>query len=278
MPSQCQPVLIEQTSKTQCVLGHTFGCRIGGIWTTGGCRGRFRCDNGHEIECGHYLDDPHTLHFCRCTTKVGGVRDPSTAECRARGMRDPLCDAHLAATCANLSKQLYRREATGFAPWGVENSVMGWRYHICGAPPRRQKSWVGQLLDACGEGRPISRWCSSSPRPSRRVEKGVLAARGLPVLLPAVRTLLEFLARRLQHRLQQQPRGEGMYIVLLPSLSKPIPQSFHPTEPSLAPASDIPSPSPPPSPVPIPAKPQVLCVPVLTPIFRSHPRQTTGAL
>ena len=127
--------------------------------------------------------------------------------CALDGVHGSLCSEHVARQCANLTRALASAPSV-FEPWGVERSRYGWRYHICGAVPRRTKSWAGVRLEACGEGQPLVGQCRVP------VESSVPGgARMLPPLLPAVRTLLEAQANRIRKKLSALARGEGRCFV-----------------------------------------------------------------
>lgn len=112
------------------------------------------------------------------------------------------CASHVKALCHNLSTAIASDFNSTFALWHVQNSRMGWKYHICGTPVLRAKSWVRALLDVCGTGQSVAQQCSiRSPLPHH--------SRLVPPLLPAVREFLETLAKKLHSKLLALARGEG---------------------------------------------------------------------
>jgi hypothetical protein len=96
-----------------------------------------------------------------------------------------------------------------FEPWSVENSKLGWRYHLCGSHKRRQLPLL-TLRTGCTLANSCATVCAD-----RFAGEGPSRSRSGPSyqMAPRVREMLENLTRQLLRRLQTLPASEGRCFV-----------------------------------------------------------------
>lgn len=230
----------QQSRKAACTPGVTFGCHDSStMWVTGGCRGLFLCRES-QLSCGTYLDSPTERHNCSCVDVARRARRVRWQRriCRPANVSDAQCSTFVRSECAKLARTLRRpAHSDAFEPWSVDASLIvkqgpkrlrvdrqspGWKYHVCGAPPRRSKSWVGGLLAECVRGQSAARQCHTTAAPAARHTLATQRGRRHAPLSPLVRSLLERVAARVIAETAALSEGEGRCAVS-PFADMPLP-------------------------------------------------------
>ena len=93
-----------------------------------------------------------------------------------------------------------------FEPWLVDNSKLGWRYHLCGTPKRRQKTTLPLLTQEVRDGCVLADSCATSCAARVLTEDRRSTKRRVP---RKAHELLENLAHQILHRLNTLPASEG---------------------------------------------------------------------
>ena len=113
----CPVAVMQQLSRTRCVLGSTYGCmRRGRLWIAEGCRARFKCMAGsldRTVNCGNYRIKEMTCHS-PCGNKSEAIADDD--EPRTCLGKTCLTQAALGAMCPRSRAQKMPKVLDGVPP------------------------------------------------------------------------------------------------------------------------------------------------------------------
>jgi hypothetical protein len=135
----CGALLERQLSNATCSKGATFGCDVGGLWVSGGCRGRFVCGGRLErrMRCGYMGMRRRERLRCDCLTNHTPCREEVVGPF-------PFADGVMHMMSASLAHAVFVRGSVGHAL--AREWRDGWVHPHADGPWNHEDAGVGSLV------------------------------------------------------------------------------------------------------------------------------------